>query len=215
MKLKALIILLLSFATLSACVTRTPAADEPEIEAADVAVAEVQFRLGSDQTHNQFSASIPPVLTVPSGAVIEVETQEATDGQVEIDSDVKIFETLDFSKVHALTGPVYVESAEPGDVLAVTLHRITVGSYGWSAIIPNFGVLADEFPERYLKTYALDEAARKATRYMLDYLQAEHGLDRREAYILASVAADLKIAELVDMPHVLVTMHIPKAIFTE
>lgn len=334
MKIKPLIIVLLACAALHACAARKSAPAAPVEDA-----VEVKFRLGRDQTHNKFSASIPPVLTVPSGAVIEVETEEATDGQIKVDSDVTVFDTLDFSKVHALTGPVYVENAEPGDVLAVTLHRITVGPYGWSAIIPNFGVLADEFPERRLKTYefiadrtrvefsdeitipldpfpgvmgvapatdellsttppranggnmddpnitagttvyfpvfvqgglfsigdthavqghgevsgtaieapmrivyevnvikggrqieepqyendhhyavtafatTLDEAAKKATHYMVDYLQAEHGLDRWEAYMLASAAGDLKIAEMVDMPHVLVSMHIPKSIF--
>jgi len=335
------IVPILAFATLNACAGRNPVAAGAEHATRDKGIAEVQFRLARDQTHNKFSASIPPALTVPSGAVIEVETEEATDGQINVDSDVSSFDTMDFSKVHPLTGPVYVEGAEPGDVLAVTLHRIELDSYGWSAIIPHLGLLADEFPERYLKTYAfdkgatsvrfsagitlplspfpgimgvapatdellstvppranggnmddpditvgttvyfpvfvrgglfsigdthalqghgevsgtaieapmrivyevnvikgarqieepqyendrhyavtafattLDEAARKATRYMVDYLQSEHGLDRREAYVLASVAADLKIAEVVDMPHVLVTMHISKAIFSE
>ena len=59
----------------------------------------------------------------------------------------------------------------------------------------------------------LDEAARKATRYMIDHLVHRHGLDRTDAYVLASLAADLKIAEVVDVPHVLVAMHLPKAIF--
>jgi acetamidase/formamidase len=58
----------------------------------------------------------------------------------------------------------------------------------------------------------LDEATRKATRYMIQYLVEEQGLDRTEAYVLASLAADLKISELVDVPHVLVSMHIPKAV---
>ena len=61
----------------------------------------------------------------------------------------------------------------------------------------------------------LDEAARKATRYMLDYLTEEKGLSREDAYMLASVAGDLKISEVVDMPHMLVSMHIPKSIFIE
>jgi acetamidase/formamidase len=56
----------------------------------------------------------------------------------------------------------------------------------------------------------IDEAARKASRYMIDYLTSEHGLSRPDAYLLASFAADLKIAEVVDVPHVLVAMHIDK-----
>ena len=48
---------------------------------------------------------------------------------------------------------------------------------------------------------------------MIDWLVAERGLDRDEAYVLCSLAGDLKIAETVDVPHMLVTMHMPKSIF--
>jgi len=47
---------------------------------------------------------------------------------------------------------------------------------------------------------------------MIDYLKAEHGLTTDEAYALCSLAGDLKIAEVVDLPHMLVTMHLPKGI---
>ena len=50
----------------------------------------------------------------------------------------------------------------------------------------------------------LDFAAKKALRYMIDYLEQEHGLNRTEAYVLCSLAGDLEIAEVVDVPHVLV-----------
>ena len=58
----------------------------------------------------------------------------------------------------------------------------------------------------------LDEAAVYATSYMIDYLTAEHGLTPEEAYILCSVAGDLKISEVVDVPHMLVSMHMPKEV---
>ena len=45
---------------------------------------------------------------------------------------------------------------------------------------------------------------------MIEYLVAEHGLTEQEAYVLSSLAGDLKIAEVVDVPHVLVAMHMPK-----
>ena len=45
-----------------------------------------------------------------------------------------------------------------------------------------------------------------------DYLVADHGMDRADAYVLASLAGDLKISELVDMPHYLVSMHMPKEV---
>jgi acetamidase/formamidase len=59
----------------------------------------------------------------------------------------------------------------------------------------------------------LEEATRKATLFMIDYLVKERGVPRADAYALASLAGDLKISELVDVPHVLVSMHMPKSVF--
>jgi len=56
----------------------------------------------------------------------------------------------------------------------------------------------------------IDDAAKKATRYMIDYLEDVHNLSREEAYMLCSLAGQLKIAEVVDVPHMLVSMHISK-----
>ena len=47
---------------------------------------------------------------------------------------------------------------------------------------------------------------------MIDFLEVVHGMDRTEAYVLASLAADLRIGAVVDIPHVHVMMHIPKAV---
>ena len=48
---------------------------------------------------------------------------------------------------------------------------------------------------------------------MIDYLVEAKHFDRTEAYVLSSLAGDLKISEVVDVPHVLVSMHMPKSIF--
>ena len=303
-------------------------------------VPEPDFVLTSEQTHDKFSNAIPPAITVPSGSVIEAYTHEATGGQFELGSTADALATLDMDKVHTLTGPVYVEGAEPGDVLAVELLEIEPGDWGWMAIIPNFGFLADEIHASVLETFpinkvdnvlefaegvrvplapfagvmgvapdtdemlntippranggnmddpnlvvgttvyfpvfapgglfsigdthaaqglgevsgtaietpmrivyrisivedapsiaepqyetddyyattgfgtSIDEAARKATRYMIDHLMERRGLTEHQAYMLCSLAGDLKIAETVDVPHMLVAMHMPKAIFT-
>ncbi len=61
----------------------------------------------------------------------------------------------------------------------------------------------------------LMEAARKATSHMVTHLHEERGLSRHDAYILTSVAADLKINEVVDKPNWAVSSHIPEDIFPE
>jgi acetamidase/formamidase len=59
----------------------------------------------------------------------------------------------------------------------------------------------------------LMEATKKAVRKMLVYLVREHGLTREEAYILSSVALDLKISEIVDAPNWVVSAFMPLSIF--
>ncbi len=296
------------------------------------------FVITKDQKHSKFSKRIPPVLSVPTGSIIEFHTEEATDGQLQLESDTSDLMSLSFDPIHPLTGPVFVEGAKPGDVLKIKIHKIEIGDWGWSAILPGFGFLADEFETPFLKTFdfsenknvieftdkikvplkpfagvigvapdtdsllstippranggnmddpnitegsivylpvfvegalfsigdahaaqglgevcgtaveapmrfivevdiiknnpiikepqyetedyyavtaygqTIDEAAKKATRYMIEYLVENHGLTRNEAYVLCSISADLKIAEVVDVPNMLVTMHMSKKV---
>jgi acetamidase/formamidase len=60
----------------------------------------------------------------------------------------------------------------------------------------------------------LMEAARNAVRHMIAWLVREHGLSREEAYILCSVAADLKLSEVVDAPNWVVSAFLPMSMFT-
>lgn len=61
----------------------------------------------------------------------------------------------------------------------------------------------------------LREAARKAVRSIVEWLGVEKGLSRVEAYMLASVAGDLRMSEVVDMPHYAVACSIPLNIFVD
>jgi acetamidase/formamidase len=56
-------------------------------------------------------------------------------------------------------------------------------------------------------------AARDAVRRMIEYLGREHGLAAVDAYMLCSVAGDLKISEIVDVPNFIVTMYFPLSVF--
>jgi acetamidase/formamidase len=56
-------------------------------------------------------------------------------------------------------------------------------------------------------------AAQQAIRYMIDHLVRERGLSREQAYVLSSVAVDLKISEIVDAPNWIVSAFLPESIF--
>ena len=301
-------------------------------------IPEPDYTISVEKNHNKFSNSIPYQIKVPSGSIIEAFTLEATGGQLSINSTLEDFEKVDMDKVHTLTGPIYVEDAEVGDVLAVELLDLEPGDWGWTGMGPEFGFLAGETEAKGFKTYKLDkennlvhfsenisipmkpfpgvmgvapnteemlstfppranggnmddpnlvkgvtvyfpvfvkgalfsigdthavqglgevvgtavecdmrvrfrlsvikdkkitepeyeskdyyattgfgitidEAAKKATRYMVEHITSTYDISWKEAYMLCSLIGDLKIAEVVDLPHMLVTMHIPKSVF--
>ena len=57
-----------------------------------------------------------------------------------------------------MTGPVFVEGAEPGDALKVTIRKFMPSGFGWTANIPGFGLLADQFPDPALHMWSYDAA---------------------------------------------------------
>ena len=109
------------------------------------------FHIGRDQFHLAWDASIPPIFSVASGSEIEFDALDASCGQITADSTVADLAALDFSRVDQVGGPVFVEGAEPGDTLQVELLDFQPGDWGWTAAIPGFGLLADEFPDPALR----------------------------------------------------------------
>jgi acetamidase/formamidase len=95
--------------------------------------------------------ALEPVLEVESGEVVELEAADASGGQLDASSSAADVAGLDFTHVNPITGPVYVRAARPGDVLAVEILELRPHDWGWTAIIPGFGLLADEVPEPWLR----------------------------------------------------------------
>src|SRR5579859_5577184 len=116
---------------------------------------DIKYRLTQQHTHCRWDNSIAPLVTVEPGDIVELETKEASDGQIVPGSSVDILAHLDFSVIHPLTGPVAVVGAEPGDMLEVEVLDIRSKEWGWTAIIPGFSLLADEFTEPYLNVWEL------------------------------------------------------------
>ena len=58
-----------------------------------------------------------------------------------------------------VNGPVYVEGATPGDTLQIDVLDVRTADWGWTALMPGFGLLADEFPEPAIKIWDLTENA--------------------------------------------------------
>jgi acetamidase/formamidase len=107
--------------------------------------------------------SIEPALEVEDGTFVELHVRDASDEQIRADSGPEDVTRLDFDHVNPVSGPVLVKGAQPGDVLAVELLEFRPPDWGWTALIPGFGLLADEFPEPWLRISRVDaEAGRVA-----------------------------------------------------
>ena len=301
--------------------------------------------VGRSQWHLAWDKAVPPIAVVAPGSVVEFDALDASNGQVTATSTTANLATLAFDQVDQVAGPIFVDGAEPGDTLEVELLSFEPGDWGWTANIPGFGLLADEFPDPYLRITRLDGvaaeflpgiliplapfcgelgvapsgeprstippdvtggnmdtrhltagsvlwlpvqvpgalfslgdghaaqgdgevcgtaietpmraavrlnvrkdvrvtapefrtagplgastntagwfaadgvgpdlfvAARDAVRRMIDRLGAEHGLAAVDAYLLLSVAGDLRVSEIVDQPNLIVTCYCPRSIF--
>ena len=108
--------------------------------------------------HFGWDNSLAPVQTVAPGEVVAFEIVDASGGQLTAESTVNEVAGMDFERVNPVTGPVLVDGAEPGDALKLTLLDFTPSGWGWTANIPGFGLLADEFPEAALHIWRYDIA---------------------------------------------------------
>ncbi|ESZ40446.1 acetamidase/formamidase family protein [Mesorhizobium sp. L2C066B000] len=109
--------------------------------------------------HFGWDNSFAPAERVAPGATIEFQCLDAAGGQLNADSTVAEIVKLDFAGVNPVTGPIFVEGAEPGDALKVTIEMFKPSGFGWTANIPGFGLLADDFTEPALNIWKYDAAA--------------------------------------------------------
>nr|GAT48790.1 predicted protein [Mycena chlorophos] len=109
-----------------------------------------------EQCHLAWDHSIPPILRVNSGETVTFDCLDASNGQITASSTVDAIKNLVFSQLDQVNGPIYVEGAQPGDTLQIDVLSVKPADWGWTASIPGFGLLADEFPEPALKIWKLE-----------------------------------------------------------
>jgi acetamidase/formamidase len=110
------------------------------------------------QHHGWDNSNVPTVRIAP-GESLEFEVADASGGQLTDKSVVADVARMDFGKINPVTGPVFIDGAVPGDILKVTLLSFAPSGWGWTANIPGFGLLADEFKEPALNIWRYDAAS--------------------------------------------------------
>jgi acetamidase/formamidase len=108
------------------------------------------------QCHHGWNNVNIPALRIAPGESIEFNTVDASGGQLSAKSTVADLAQLDFGKINPVCGPVYIDGAEPGDAIKVTLLAFGPSGWGWTANIPGFGLLADQFKDPALHIWKYD-----------------------------------------------------------
>jgi acetamidase/formamidase len=108
-----------------------------------------------------FDNAEPPVLRIRSGDTVVMETMMHSHNQIvpgiTIEQVKKTRTDYPGRGPHSLTGPVYVEEAEPGDVLRVRINKIVPRAYGVNFNVPGlFGQFPKDFPDGQIKFFYLD-----------------------------------------------------------
>lgn len=106
--------------------------------------------------HLGWDNALCPALKTAPGDIVEFEAQDASGGQLSAVSGVEAVAGLDFEKVNPVTGPVFVDGAMPGDCLKITILSFDPSGWGWTAVIPGFGLLADQFTTPALHIWKYD-----------------------------------------------------------
>ena len=122
------------------------------------------YTIHGAQSHFGWDNALAPVQTVAPGSTILFCCRDSSGGQLGPSSTLADVSGLDFSKVNPVCGPIFVDGAMPGDALKITIGDFTPQAtngrgWGWTANIPGFGLLTDQFPVPALQIWDYDAAA--------------------------------------------------------
>jgi formamidase len=125
-----------------------------------VRIPKTGAKCADDQAcHNRWHPAIKPAATADPGDTVVFGTRDAFDHHFTRNSGAADVTTANLNLVHPLTGPLFVNGAEAGDVLAVTLDDIEPDKFGYTVIVPGFGFLRDLFPNPHIVRWDLTRSA--------------------------------------------------------
>jgi hypothetical protein len=112
--------------------------------------------LSAEPIHSRWNRDLPPRLTIASGDTVHLECLDASGAQVRPGMTLDGYIDINRERIHALTGPIFVEGAEPGDVLQIDVLEVAHKGWGWTSVIAGLGLLKHRFADPYLFHWTLE-----------------------------------------------------------
>src|SRR5260370_697132 len=118
------------------------------------------YTIHRQHQHMSWDNARAPAVTIAPGDTVDFKEIDAMCGQITPDTKVDALRSLEFGRINPIAGPVYVDGAEPGDTLKVTVLGFEPSGWAWAGIIPDFGLLAEDLPKPALHISSYDRAFR-------------------------------------------------------
>ncbi len=115
-----------------------------------------EHHLPAQPTHSRWNRNLPPRLRIAPGDIVHFKCVDSSGSQVRPGMRLAEFLNIDRGLIHALTGPIFVEGAAPGDVLQIEILEVAHKGWGWSSVIGGLGFLKERFSEPFLFHWELD-----------------------------------------------------------
>ena len=123
-----------------------------------------EHNLSARPTHSRWNRALPPRLAIEAGDTVHFECLDSSGAQVHPKMTLPEYLGIDRGRIHALTGPVFVKGAEPGDVLQINVVEVAHKGWGWTSVVEGLGFLKDRFSEPFLFLWELE---REVTRSLV------------------------------------------------
>jgi acetamidase/formamidase len=103
-----------------------------------------------ENLHFNWSAKNIPIAHIIPGEKINIKIPDSSTLQIKKNYSTEDLKKIDNSKVDAAVGPIYVDGAEEGDTIKISIESIETGDWGWSAMLKDFGSLSSMFGEKLI-----------------------------------------------------------------
>ncbi len=121
-----------------------------------------EYSLSAEPTHSRWNRALQPRLRVASGDTVHIECVDSSGAQVHSSMTLVEYLKIDRDRIHALTGPIFVEGADAGDVLEVDVLEVAHKGWGWTSVVSGLGFLKQRFAEPFLFIWKLDGEVSKS-----------------------------------------------------
>lgn len=121
-----------------------------------------EYSLSAEPTHSRWNRALKPRLRIASGDTVHLECVDSSGAQVHASMTLPGYLKIDRDRIHALTGPIFVEGAEPGDVLQIDVLQVAHKGWGWTSVVSGLGFLKQRFAEPFFCIWKLEGEVSKS-----------------------------------------------------